>query len=314
MIKNKLLRVILLFSVLAAFGVYYFYNQQQFAKIGDLSAWEIVLIIIGQSIVIISNIFILMIFGRFIARRIHFIDAARITAYSSLINFFGFLQGGVGFRGLYLKKHMKMSLRRYFALTVVQYCIFFSIAGLLLLIGLWLTSGVQQAVLFVLFALFVACLIALIIDRIKPIAYLRLRERLKKMDNIIQVWPLLGIAAATILQLSGSMLANAVELNAVGAQLSLGSLLIYTGVSQFAIIIALTPGAIGIRETILLAVQHQMNLTTETIIVASTIDRLIYFVTLALFTPLALRGRRSTARDARHASDDEADRTEPRIP
>lgn len=299
-VKNKLLRIILLVTVLAAFALYFLYNQEQFAKIGDLTFWEILLIIIGQSMVIVSNIFILMIIVRFITRRVGFIDAARITAYSSLINFFGFLQGGLGFRGVYLKKYYQMSLRKYFALTFVQYCIFFSIAGLLLVVGLWLTSGVQRVVFFLLFALFLTTLVFLIIDRIKPVAYVNALERLKRTRHILQIWPLLGIAAATIFQLAGSMLASAVELNAVGANISLGGLLIYTGISQFAIIIALTPGAIGIRETILLIVQQQMNLTTEHIIVASTIDRVVYFVTLALFAPLAIGAKK---RRPQHTTD-----------
>lgn len=290
--KNKALRIILLTTVLVAFTLYFSYNQEQFARIGDLTFWEILLIIIGQSMVIVSNIFILMILVRFIARRVGFIDAARITAYSSLINFFGFLQGGLGFRGVYLRKYYQMSLRKYFTLTFVQYCIFFGIAGLLLVVGLWLTSGVQQVIFFLLLGLFLITLIFLVIDRIKPIAYVNALERLKRTRHILQVWPLLGIAAATVFQLSGSMLASAVELHAVGATISLGSLFIYTGISQFAIIIALTPGAIGIRETILLIVQQQMNLTTEHIIVASTIDRVIYFVTLALFAPLAISAKK----------------------
>jgi len=297
-VKNKALRLILLASVIVAFALYFSYNQAQFAKIGELSFWEILLIIIGQSMVIISNIFILMILVRFIARRLGFIDAARITAYSSLINFFGFLQGGLGFRGVYLKRHYQMSLRKYFVLTLVQYCIFFSIAGLLLIVGLWLTSGVQKVIFFLLLALFLVTLIFIVIDKIKPVAYVNMLDRIKRTHHIFQVWPLLGIAAATIFQLSGSMLANAIELHAVGANISFGSLLIYTGISQFAIIIALTPGAIGIRETILLIVQQQMSLTTEHIIVASTIDRVIYFVTLALFAPLAIGAKKSRPKHA----------------
>ncbi|MDB5165281.1 MAG: hypothetical protein JWM00_171 [Candidatus Saccharibacteria bacterium] len=290
--SKQVLRVFLLVIVIAAFVLYFMSNQDQFSKIGNLTVWEILLIIVGQAIVIVSNIFILIIVVRFITRRMSFVDAARLTAYSSLINFFGFLQGGVGFRGIYLKKHYDMSLKKYSLLTLVQYCIFFGIAGILLVTGLWLTTGIHRAVLLLILIIIGLALCVLVFSKLKSAAYMKTRERLAKIRTVIQVRPLLGIAAATLFQLSGSMLANAVELHAVGADISIGSLLIYTGVSQFAIIIALTPGAIGIRETILLLVQHQMSLTTETIIVASTIDRLVYFVTLALFAPLAIGMRR----------------------
>jgi uncharacterized membrane protein YbhN (UPF0104 family) len=98
--------------------------------------------------------------------------------------------------------------------------------------------------------------------------------------------------AVIILQLGGSLLANFVELQAIGANISIGGLLVYTGTSQFAIVIALTPGAIGIREALLLVVQQQMHLTTQDIVLAATVDRVVYFITLALITPFALAAKK----------------------
>jgi len=57
-------------------------------------------------------------------------------------------------------------------------------------------------------------------------------------------------------------------------------------------LIAITPGAIGIKEGLLLIVQQQMNLTLDNIVLAATVDRVVYFITLAIITPLALGFRK----------------------
>lgn len=285
--NNKYLRVGLLLLALGAFVYYFLHNQHEFSRIADLTLWRIALIIIGQSLVIFSNILILIIFGRFIEQRVPFIESARITAYSSLINFFGFLQGGVGLRGLYLRNSFGMPLRRYVVLTTTQYMILFSIAGTLLVIGIGLSTGLWQAFLLLLVIL-AGLLGSAVLYRMRIPFVVKQVDRLGKLSVVFRARPLASLVFVIVLQLCGSLLANGVELSAIGADVSFGSLLIYSGISQFAIVIALTPGAIGIREGLLLIVQGQMHLSSQDIVIASTIDRIVYFITLALVTPLAL--------------------------
>lgn len=290
--NNKYLKVALLVLTLAAFVYYFLHNQEQFSKIGDLTWWQILLIILGQSLVFFSNILVLIIFVRFLAKRIPFIDSARITAYSSLINFFGFLQGGVGLRGLYLKRQFDMSVKRYIALTSIQYLILFGISGIFLIIGLSFTTGIAFVALLALAAAVLLAVLLFILHQRQVPFVTSVVARIRTMTSLLQAKPLLALVSVIILQLCGSLLANAVELQSIGAHVTIGGLLIYTGISQFAIVIALTPGAIGIREALLLIVQGQMHLSTQSIVVASTIDRLVYFITLALVTPLALSAKK----------------------
>jgi len=238
-------------------------------------------------------------------KKIPFIDAARITAYSSLINFFGFLQGGLGLRGIYLKRHYAMPLKRYFALTSIQYLILFGISGVLLLVGIALTMGLSYTFILVLIGIAAVVVACFAFYQLKVRFFLRLIDRIKKLSTVFQTRPLLLLTTVIIVQLAGSLLANGVELAAIGADISLGGLLVYTGVSQFAIVIALTPGAIGIREALLLIVQNQMHLTTEDIVLAATIDRVVYFVTLALITPLALTAKKKLKKDVAAATSDQ---------
>jgi uncharacterized membrane protein YbhN (UPF0104 family) len=110
----------------------------------------------------------------------------------------------------------------------------------------------------------------------------------RQIAQTIHARPLTALIVILLIQLAGSLLANFTALQAVGAHVTAGGLLIYTGVSQFSVVIAITPGAVGIKEALLLIVQGQMHLRTQDIVLAATLDRLVYFITLALITPLAI--------------------------
>lgn len=287
--NNKLLKVFLLVLTIVLFIAYYLNNQESFARISDLSIFQVLIILVGQSLVLLANTITLYVIVTFFQKKMHLTDATRVMAYSSLINFFGFLQGGVGFRGVYLKKYFSIPLKKYFLLTSVQYILLFGLSGIMLFTGIILTTGIRNALLLVILgsaALLISALLAKRYGFIK-----KLSTRFEGIGFIFHSKKLLILLCALALQLLGSFIAYGVALDAIGAKITFGGLLIFTGVSQFSIVIALTPGALGIREGLLLIVQNQMLLTTSDIIVASTIDRIVYFLTLALLVPIALGAR-----------------------
>lgn len=286
------MRLLLLILSLGAFTYYFINNQQQFEKLTDLSLNQIALVMIGQSLIFLSNILILTIFVSYVKNKVAFIDAARVTAYSSIINFFGFLQGGLGFRGLYLKKYFDISYKRYFALTFMQYVMIFGISGLFIAVGLAIVNNNVNLAFFVLAFAGTSVCGMLLIKLVKPGIVSNLFIKLRNASMVFQIKPAISLFLVALLQLSGSMLAYGAELSAVGASVSVSGLLIFTGISQFSVLIALTPGAIGIREAMLLIAQNQMGLSAQDIILASTIDRLAYFVVLALLAPLAIAAKR----------------------
>src|SRR5690606_13356042 len=101
------------------------------------------------------------------------------------------------------------------------------------------------------------------------------------------------VVALVALQFLGLSIAFGAELSAVGAEFSIAALMIYTSTVIFSLLFAITPGGIGIRETILLIVSGQMSLSIDSIILSSTIDRIVYFIILLLLTPVALFWKRS---------------------
>jgi len=289
LLKNKYVKIVILLLALAAFAYYYANNSSKFEVIADIQWWQLLLIIIGQTTVIVSNVLILVIFGLFLNKKIPILDSARITAYSSLVNFFGFLQGGLGLRGVYLKYKVGMSFKNYFSLTALQYLLLFSLSGILIGAGLILYSGPSLIVTAWVFSLLLAITVtAFVFIKMPPKYTDKAKQLLSRIRDLIQYNLVLFLLAAIVLQLAGSFLVGFTELQAIGADITINSLLIYTGVSQFSILIAVTPGAIGIREGLLLIVQEQMHLTVDDIVLAATLDRVVYFITLAIISPLAI--------------------------
>ena len=63
-------------------------------------------------------------------------DNILLTMYSSVVNFFGPLQSGPGFRMVYLKKRFGIGMVKYFGASLLYYAIFAVVSGLFLLSGI----------------------------------------------------------------------------------------------------------------------------------------------------------------------------------
>lgn len=283
--KKSILRLLLTIFVFLLFGYYFFQNRNEFSRLLDIPLPYLLFILLGQLIVVVSNIGILIVLVRIASRRIALLPAIRVIAYSSVINFFGFLQGGLGFRGFYLKKYLDISLKTYSLLTLLQYAVLFGLTGTAIGLGfLMIYPDYGGLVLPGVAALLVMGGLVFYGSRF---------HKIPTLHKLEAVWPLavkqkgdIGLLFLfAVLQLFGSFMAYGFELHALGADFSLSALLIFAGLAQFSILFALTPGAIGIREVLLLLVAEQIHLTTETVILSATIDRLIYFVTLACLLP-----------------------------
>lgn len=277
---KKILQISLLILTLVLFIWYFSSNRDQFAKLASLSLLQFLLIFIGQTIAFVGNVIIIYAFGKFIGKNIPALEVTKIGAYSSVVNFFGFFQGGFGVRGAYLKVSHGMAIKKYLGISVIQYLILFAMAGLLILAGL-LVAGESWPLILVGIGIFSMLGILLILAWV-PAAQQKVRALQRQYGGLLRVRPILWLCLGTVIYLVGGLLAFGTELSAVGANLTIGGLLVYTGITQFTILVALTPGGLGIREAALLLVQQQMALSTSDIILASTLDRGVYFITLGV--------------------------------
>jgi uncharacterized membrane protein YbhN (UPF0104 family) len=189
-----------------------------------------------------------------------------VTMYSSVINFFGPLQSGPAFRGVYLKQKHHVSLKNYSAATLAYYGFYALFSGLLLL------SGVLGWWLIVLIVLSVGLFVGL---------------RYVKLPIIQRFWQLnlqglYAMAAATFIQISIITALFYIELRAVDPHVTFSQTIVYTGAANFALFVSITPGAIGFRESFLVLSQHLHHISNSTIVAANLLDRSAYISMLLI--------------------------------
>jgi len=197
------------------------------------------------------------------------------NAYSSLINFFGPGQSGPVFRGVYLKKRHQLGIKQYIFATLLYYACYAALSALLLLVGSrpwWQTLGIMLLV---------------------GVGSLAVVRRYKRRSHVatstgtlrtVMLW----IFGATVLQIATQAVIYGVELRSVGAHPSLGQILSYTGVANFSLFVAITPGAIGIREAFLRFGEGLHHLDTSTIVAANVVDRAGYLLFLGVLLVLVI--------------------------
>ena len=193
-------------------------------------------------------------------------ESALLTAYASVVNFFGPLQSGPAFRGLYLKRKHGLHLKQYALAILVFYALYAGISGLFLLSGIlgW----------WMLLAAVAALAVLVLIHKSSIVVAVRLREL-----NLTAVYALAG---ATLLQLALVAVIYFVELRAISPGIHFGQAVIYAGAANFALFVSITPGAIGFRESFLLFSQRLHHISSGTIVAANILDRSMYIVLLAV--------------------------------
>ncbi len=193
-------------------------------------------------------------------------ESALLTMYATVINFFGPLQSGPAFRGLYLKKKHGLHLKQYTLATLVFYALYALFSGIFLLstiLGWWLLIGAIPALIILAF--------------VRTSSW-KVTSRFKVLD----LDAIYALAAATLLQLSLVAVIYYVELRSIEPGVHFSQAVVYAGAANFALFVSLTPGAIGFRESFLLFSQRLHHISGSTIVAANIIDRAMYIILLAI--------------------------------
>lgn len=187
-------------------------------------------------------------------------DSFMLTIYSTLVNFFGPLQSGPGFRVVYLKKKIGLSIKSYTLVTALYYIAFLVISIFMMLGATYPLFTVSGILIFAAIVIFI------------------FRKR-----NLLSLFRSFAIISlVTLIQLLIIALIYYLQLQATGYAPSIASALAYAGSANLALFVAFTPGAIGVRESFILFSQSIHNIPTDHIIAASLLDRAVYVLFLGI--------------------------------
>lgn len=262
---RKIAGVVIVAATLGLFAYYAFTKPELLHGLRNVSLGAALVLLGLYVVVLLTNTFILHWSVELCSRTISRFESLLLTSYSSLINFFGPLQSGPGFRMLYLKKKHDVSVKSYTISTLLYYSVFG--AASLLLLGYGLSP-----------ALATAGLILVIVGAIGGGWFINKRHK-QFIKHPMQVGKVIVV---TMLQVFVTVLVYYFELRLVDKHVGLSQAIIYTGAANLALFVSLTPGALGIRESFLFFSQQLHHIDSHTIIAASVIDRGVYFVFLGL--------------------------------
>lgn len=269
LLANRRLRsalgTLILIATVLLFVAYGRTHPGTFSQIGQVGLPVLLLILFLYTLFVGTNAAVLFINIRMCSRRINAKDGFLLTAYSTLVNFFGPLQSGPGFRAIYVKKKFDISLKLFGIASLFYYGFYamFSLGFLLI--------GFSRA--------WIAMLLLILVGT-ATLIFIRKRLKSPEAQSLIHPKLIAAVALVTLVQVFIISLIYFTELRSIDGAISFKQAIIYTGAANFGMFVSLTPGAIGIRESFLLFAERLHHIPESTVLAASLLDRAIYFIFL----------------------------------
>ncbi len=264
--------LVIVAGVVSFFGWYLSSHSEVWHKLSQVDSSTILLLIGLYILTLIPLVIILLATVQLSDVKIKTREGFLLAIYTAIINFFGPLQSGPGFRAVYLKKKHQISLKKYGLVSLKYYAMFAYVNMLFMLFG----GGLWQLGSVVLVGGVVAALAA---------NQTTIGKQYVGLENIRGNFVLLF---GTILLISTVAVIFGVELHTLNSTISFGQVLSYTGAANYSLFVAITPGAIGFRESFILFTERLHHLDHQTIIAANALDRSVYVVFLGILFLVSL--------------------------
>jgi uncharacterized membrane protein YbhN (UPF0104 family) len=200
--------------------------------------------------------------------KISFKENGLINAYSLFMNFFIPGQTGPAFRAYYMKKNYSLKYLNYTLSTIFYYLIYGLLSVIFILVG-------SQPIYLSLPVILIFILIAVLAIRI----YLKKKKQVRLELSIKSI---AFLTLATFCQVVLQSVIYFIEIHSITSGIHFNQVITYTGVANLALFAALTPGAIGIREGLLILTEKLNHVTSNTIVLANVIDRSVYIIFLLI--------------------------------
>lgn len=297
MMPRKYLSLILTIGVILIFIVYAINNKEQFQRLKDVSPVYLVLIgLLNVGVIFVNGLFtrvILIPFEKFMP----IFEAFYVSLITTVGNYFTPFRGGAGIRAVYLNKKYDLSYSYFISTLSGNYIIVFMLLALFGLISLaiiQLTQGVYSIVLYLALGAIFGGMVFLSVFRIPDF---KEREEPKLINRIVRTigrintgWKMILDTKGMIWKLIILMLVNFgitcfiayFEFKAIGINLSLSSIILYSSLSGLSLLFSITPGSLGIREAVFLFSATVLGVTSADILNVAVIDRGVIFFTMII--------------------------------
>ena len=289
--RKNLVAQLITFVTLGLFAWYALANLETFEGLKNVSLFALLIIALARLAVFINNGYFIKWTTEAFTKQLTTGESLYIGMLSAIGNFFGPILGGVGVRAVYLKKVYGLPLSKFTSTLLSYYIILFSSVCLAAILSL-LALGQTQSVLMLFFVAWLGVMLVVVFGRLPNEAKIKglfkkgLANRLVNfLYEIEKGWQLLiknhrltrRLIMLAILSFITQLFITFVEFRAINTELSLAALSLYTALVVVSLLISFTPGAIGIREAILILAGSIIGITNEQILQVAVIDRGVTF-------------------------------------
>jgi hypothetical protein len=272
-VKNPwrgVLRIAILLVTIAIFAGYTYEHPELLDRLGRMSPDVVVTLLLLYIVWFAALALTVQMTLGLCHAQVRASELGLLTAYSTLMNFFVPGQSGLIVRGVYMKKQHGLAVKRYLLASLIYYACYAVISAFMLLVASrpwWQTVG----------GLALAGLGSFVVVR-----WYERRSEAGTMGLDLGLRSLGLLLFATAVQACVQVAVYGFELHVVEPGIRFSQALTFTGAANFSLFVALTPGAIGIRESFLYFSRELHHVGTATIVAASVLDRTVFMLLLAL--------------------------------
>lgn len=301
--KSKLVKALLSLVFIVLFVLYYINNPE---AVTELRNYSVATILLGAILTFVSitvnGLFLKLVIDK-LAKNISIAESVYTSLISTLANYVLPFRGGMGVRAVYLKHRFDFKYKDFIATLYGNYIVVFmanSGVALVALMLFFIRDGVFSPSLILVMTGILIFSISLASPRIRldslvlnlldktrlPIA----RKISLKVGRVLQGWKIIvqdrnllyKIIVLAIINVSTRISLFYLLFQALGLQLSFPQIILFTVISNLSIFIAVTPGALGVRETLLLVYSNFLMVTNQHILNVSLGERAIMLSTMTL--------------------------------
>ena len=294
----KYIKFLLTISVISLFGVYIYRNPEILISLQDLNpAFIIIIIVLLLVVFLLEGLFVkvtLQAFGRDISVK----ESFYISTISRMGNYLLPMRAGAVFRAAYLKNKYNFEYSKFLSTLYGYYIILFllyAVMGIVSLSVKWIFGEELYLILLVSFLVLFVLMLTLMFFRIPLQRLIKKKEGfwgkvVEFFDRFIRGWDTIvknkKLLKQLIIIILGHIFFNTVvifiEFIALGIDVDILNLILYSSLSGVSLLFSLTPGSLGIREGVFLITSQSLGLAQGQILQLAIIDRGIIFILLVI--------------------------------
>lgn len=302
--KQSILRTLISVVISVAFAGYiYLHRHSMITAFKGIDVKYVALIVISQITAQFANAGLLKTSINSFVKNLKMTDAFKITLAASSINFFTPVVGGISAKAIYLKRKHQLSYALFTSVIYANYLISFMFSFLFGALGLILlhhglnNRAVQVATLFFGGGIILCTGFMLFSHKLThQLHRIKFKNNLlsgviQKVLNVNEGWEtirdnkrvLINMSAWTALAMISTVLSYTFVMKSLNIHAAAGAILIFAALGNVSLLFNITPGNIGIRETIYASAYTITGINLQTVVAFSLLER----TTLILFLGVA---------------------------